>query len=1501
MTAIIRRFIIIGILFAVFLFVQTIQIETTSLVNPKTLAVLGFLVLASFALGEVFAMLKLPRVIGYLLIGIFFGPFSDYIFQTNLLKVFSFKVIDDLSLVNNVTLGLIALIAGMELKIANIKNSAKSISLILLFKIMLIFVLVTAAVFASAQLIPFLAGAGWRTILSAGLILSVVALGTSIELTLVVADESKAEGRFIDLILSTAIVKDLIVILLLAVVLTISTALTSPSGVLDIQVFGDLGKELLLSILIGAVLGGLTIFYLRYVGKEMLLFILAFVVFGSELSSTLHLETLVVFVAAGFVIQNYSKNEEIFHKPLKKLSLPIFITFFTLAGASINLISVTEAFAIGLIIVVVRGIALFFSVRLAAKISKEPKELVDFGWLGFLSIGGLILGLSIIIAQKLPGLGADLKNLIMSIVAFNIFIGPILLKIGIGKAKKITALHEGTSQINLESIAGVSEAGETVPKKLKKRFNTPNLNDERLNKSLFNILFKVNDILTQFDRKFIQSRSEESIELVVNLTEKYSDEYQNLKKVITQPGLSPSQIRNEILKVQKNIADWLIALSEERKETENHILRLEPLVQDLFYSFIDLTDGLQNEYLVELEREKYTIKKDDPFGEKFRKFLYKTKLFFNRSFNKDYKLRRIVDYKNLAKYYLVGESSQEILEAVNLVGTERLTTLRILKSFYSETSKDLDELIKLLIQERDNPGLPSILLSKLDEIHQQTINAITVYTSQINTTTEEISNRLYYAIANPFNHLVEILGIAGTHEFKKKNFRFSKVYEKSETAKETALQSIRYWALYYSGILGLFQKEAYVNRLKVRINEIVNSSLLGVSEEINSNLRDTNNDLTKRIDQFSKKIKEYEKKKPEQLKSLLATTKEKDFAPTIDKHIKILETTKAGKRISLLFENLIKGFTNITNELPKKIELLEEADLQFKERTPKQIQLKSVPIRPAAENLIERKLPREIGEVNELLINQLNLIAIEVKNFVLIVNFHFDTAIKELENEDIGFNTALNLAVSFCEKMNDRIAQINQLIDRLEENIILRITEKVDVAINELNEMILQRSSFNINLYLGKEKQKSRIISLAGGAGKTAGHELRKYSLVIKRSYKKYFQDIVHDLLIKYHLRKVKAEEVSSENVLQTQSSFNRLPYIYKKLFDGTPLETSDFYVGQDYVHDTIQSALANFNESRKSSVILIGEPGGGKRSLINSIINNEFNNLRYIRFNIEETIVDKQRLLKIFSRLLKYERTLSLDELVVLLNDKTNKKIIVLENINKLFLRKINGYGALETFKYILNVTSQNTLWMCSTGKYSWEFLDNNFDFGDVFERKIFINELHKKDIKSIIIQRHNATGYGLQFVPDQLQEFKSKFIQPRSKDEEQAVLSEQFFNRLEEYSGGNIVSAMFYWLLSIESVKENRVVIRPPKKIVSKALANLDHVYCLTLSSLLLHGSLTDNQHSEMFKLSIESSREILNTLVSLNLIRKDQIEINDNIYFINKFLYKIIETELIKRNIK
>ena len=1497
MIALLRRLIIITSLFGIILFIQSIQVEAPAVINPKTLAVLGFAILASFTLGEILALVKLPRVIGYLLIGIVFGPQSSFIIGNNLLKVFNTDVLHNLNLVNSVTLSVIAVTAGMELKLDGLKKSAKSISMILLFKIVFMFVLVTGLVYVMSPYILFLSNAGTGVIIAAGLILSVVALGTSIELTLVVAEESKAKGRFIDVVLSTAIVKDVVVILLLAIVLAISAALISPAGAIDISVFLDLGRELLFSVLLGGVIGVIAILYLKYISRELLLFILSLVVFGSELSSLFHLETLIVFVTAGFAIQNFSEFGEKFHSPLQKLALPIFIIFFTVAGASINFISIQDTILIGLAIVVVRAIALYFSVRTAGKLSKESSEVTNYGWLGFLSIGGLILGLAIVIANKLPGLGDDLKNIITSIVAVNIFLGPILLKVGIGKAAKSVPEKVDAGEPEGSSQPEMAKEVQKL-KELKAKFNEPDFNNEQLNKSLFNILFKMNNILSNFNRRFIHFRTEESLELIIEVTERYSDQYAELRKSLTDPKITPAGIKKNILDAEKNLSQWFVSLCDQRKDAEKNIMSLEPLIKDLFFSLTDLTDGMPNEFIVDLEKEKTEINPNDKFIIKFRKYLKQADLFVHRLFDKNYKLTRTIHYKNLAKYYLVGESANEILEAVNLVGAERLTTLKKVKSLYNNIISYLSELITLADEEKENIAAAQIVIARFDELHNQFLNEIKIYTVDVNRTGDEISERLTYAVANPFNELLRVLKVAGTYESQEGKIRYSKIFAKSEESKELALQTIRFWINYYIGFNGSLAKEAYINSLKVSLSETVMDSLVNISDEINKSLRSVSSKLIGKINEFKKTVESFKDKDGDKFYSYLCDSKEAVFLNTLNQYKDKLDEIKRSGKLNWSIENLIKEFSALSSQLPEKLYLLEEKDLALKDRLPNFKELKFVKLQEIAKSLLEKKFPREIGEITELLFNHLNITLLELKNFYSIINFHINAAAKEVQNgnSDLGFE----LVGSLCDKLQERLSQLNTQIDRLELNINNKIVEKVDLVIGQINELILDSSTRSANLFLKKEKQKDVITGKVKNVAAGFGYEIKKVFVIGKKIYRKYLENIIDDLLVRINFKKPAASGAVTDVIQINEDKLKQLPFIYRKLFDGTPLESTDYFIGKDELLEKVRTALKNFNENKNSATVIIGEPGSGKRSLLNTIYNNALRDESFVPYTFERTITKKEELLEIFTQILEYDRTFTFDELVSVLNDRSKKRIIILENINKLFFRKVNGFDALKMFIYLLSETNKNTFWICSMGKFSWNFINSNFDLSNVFSLKVQTEEMHKHDIRSIVLNRHNATGFNLQFLPDEIQQIKKKLFGSYGKEDEQKALEKLFFDRLEEYSEGNIISAMFYWLQSIESVKNNTIFIKPPRRVVLSVLANLDTIYLLTLSNILIHGWLTDTEHSELFGIPVEKSRRILNYLASLNIIYLDQIEINSNKYFINKFVFKAIEKELTKRNI-
>lgn len=1502
MISVLRRLTIITLLFAVILFVQTIQVENAAGINPRTLISLGFIILASFALGEIFSIIKLPRVIGYILIGILFGPFSHYIFGGKFLEVFNSEVISNISLINTVALSLIALTAGTEIIITEIKKSLKTISLILIFKVVLLLILIPAVTYALSPFIGFLQGADFKLILAAGLILTVISLGTSIELTLVVVNDTKSKGRLADTILGTAILKDVLVILLLAVTLSISSALILPSGNMEMGIIADLALELFYSVMFGAALGIGLIFYFKYVRIEIILFVLAFIVFATQLSIMLHLETLIVFITTGFVFRNFSGYGEDLHHPLLKLSLPIFIIFFTVAGASIDLSLLKSSLIIAAVLTVVRGAALFISVRYASKIAGEPDSVKDYGWLGFFSIGGLILGLAIIIENKLGSFGSELKNIITAFVALNIFLGPVLFKIGLIKVAKKNNPED-------ESVETATENGtQTAVSKTKKKkseigpkFKEPVFRDESVNKILYQILFKLKTILNDFDRRFIQKRFEEAEELIISIMEKYVSDYGEIAVVLKNPELAPQKVKTEILNIQNSLSEWYIDLCEERKAVEKNILLLEPLIKELFFSLSDLTDSLPATVRIELlpdDLEKNI--KSDTFINTLKKKYLLSKLKFIRLFNKKYTIRKNIRLKNIAKYYLAGITSEEILETINLTGIERLDTIKQVKRLFSDYFVELNNLAHFTITNKEDENFHNEISGKFDDFHKTFISEIQIYKKEISDKGNEISSRFEYAIANPFNSMLETLNSIQSSETEEDRIRFSKVFAKSEINKETSLESIRFWVNYYLGMLGLFQKEAYLDRLKSQLNMIVSNSLVSITDEVDYSLVSISDKLSKNITEFNSKAKTAIETDYKTIKDVIHHNIDELVLDPLSRFLENLEEIKRNRKLILLVETLIRELSDVTVKMPKSIQMLEEGDFHFDTRRPDYRELKNAPIREIARNFIEKKFIREIGEINELLMNQINLMLTEMRNFHSIINFHIDSILQEIDEEtEFSRENAQNLIISLDEKLQFRISQLNQKIDNLKKDINVKVIGKVEDLFEKIDELISSKSIVSAGDKLVRLNRLDRYAVQLSDQADKLNYQLRKYRLFTIRYYRKYFVKSIRNLLKKAGI--IISEEEQQDIFVNylNQRNIQKLPFIYRKLFDAASIESEEFYRLHKTIRDKFEEALANYRKNKYTPAVITGNPGSGKGSLMRYLKNDLYEGEEIVELTVTEEMRNMKGMLAKFSRVLNLDRLNSVDQLIVALNDKSKKRIIFCENFEKIFFSRVYGYDNLKNMLHIVSLTGKNNFWIFSMNKFAWDYIQSIFMLRDYFTTRIDLDR-YGTELREIILRRHNATGYNLKFIPGEIRQLRNRIFRIHTPEEEEKILEEKYFEKMAEYAEGNITAAFFYWMQSISDVGDNVLQIKLPDETDLKLKSLPDDIYYLTIKSILLHGGISVREHSELFKIPEDKSRDILYYLVNSDLVKIEQERLRSEYFTVSKILAKAVEKELSDRNL-
>lgn len=392
---------------------------------------LGFLLLAAYVAGELAREVRLPRITGYLVIGIAFGP--------DLLELIPRATVEGFRLINDIALSIIALQAGGELRLSGFKARVKGILAITGFQIVLTMVGVAAVVYLGRDLFPMLIDLPGRGVLAIALIFGLVAVAKSPATTIAVITEMHARGPLTDLVLSVSVLKDVIILLLIALVIPAAVVLVDPSRGFDYAQLREIVIAIVLAMLLGAVIGWLVVLYLRHVNVQPILFVLA-VAFGVvELAHVLELESesfILIGMAAGVVVQNFSVQGQKFLSALEANSLPIYALFFAVAGADLDLGVLPAVWRAGLAVILARGVLVGFSTYLGAVTAGEPAVIRRYAWMCFYAKAGVTLGLAHIVARRFETWGEPVAAIIVAMIAVNQLVGPPLFRLALVRARE---------------------------------------------------------------------------------------------------------------------------------------------------------------------------------------------------------------------------------------------------------------------------------------------------------------------------------------------------------------------------------------------------------------------------------------------------------------------------------------------------------------------------------------------------------------------------------------------------------------------------------------------------------------------------------------------------------------------------------------------------------------------------------------------------------------------------------------------------------------------------------------------------------------------------------------------------------------------------------------------------------------------------------------------------------------------------------------------------------
>lgn len=394
---------------------DTVQEQLTILV--------GFVLLASSVAGSLAATVGLPKITGFLVVGIVAGPSA--------LALIPWGALDALRLIDRFALALIAMLAGGELKVRALRPAARSIVLTTLAVVGVVWLGVTLIFIPVAYLLPFLSGLGFPAVLGLGALMGIWSANSSPDLTVAVIEETGSKGPLTDVILGVTIVKDVVVIVLFTLVLALVSPLLGHGGE-EGGILLELVREVGGALALGAILGWVFSLYLERAGRQPVYMTFLFAYFLVVLAGMLHVELLLAGVSAGFVIENLSEaGDEMIHG-IESVAVVIFAFFFTIAGASLDLAAIGTFWLAALILFLARAFLTFWGASLGTRWARASIPIRSRAWKGLLSQGGVTLGLLLVLAEAFPEIGEGMVALGMAVIIGNILGGPILLKSALG-------------------------------------------------------------------------------------------------------------------------------------------------------------------------------------------------------------------------------------------------------------------------------------------------------------------------------------------------------------------------------------------------------------------------------------------------------------------------------------------------------------------------------------------------------------------------------------------------------------------------------------------------------------------------------------------------------------------------------------------------------------------------------------------------------------------------------------------------------------------------------------------------------------------------------------------------------------------------------------------------------------------------------------------------------------------------------------------------------------
>ena len=389
---------------------------------------LGLILLFALLVGHVVKFAKIPEVTGYLVAGMLVGP--------SVLGWVSHENLQALHVFSEVGLGLILFSIGGVFEFSRMRRIGKRVLLLTSMESVCAGALVAVGMLVIGQ--------PWQV----ALLLGAIAVETGAASTLMVIRENNASGPFTESLTGVIGLNNILALIAFSVVASVLdlSALRAANGVsagsLAATLF-PLVWQLVGSSALGYLVGLLLAAWASRVVEsgEILILLTGCVLLTVGIASAADLSPLVASLAVGATMANLSAKSRRLFEALGHTDPPLYVIFFVLAGADLELSLLPSLGLLGAIYVLGRAAGKFGGAWIGARTAGFPSASQRLFGFSLLAQAGLAVGLVLVTRQRFPEIASTVTTVVLGAVVVFEIAGPLSARFALDRSGESNPEH----------------------------------------------------------------------------------------------------------------------------------------------------------------------------------------------------------------------------------------------------------------------------------------------------------------------------------------------------------------------------------------------------------------------------------------------------------------------------------------------------------------------------------------------------------------------------------------------------------------------------------------------------------------------------------------------------------------------------------------------------------------------------------------------------------------------------------------------------------------------------------------------------------------------------------------------------------------------------------------------------------------------------------------------------------------------------------------------------